>query len=294
MRIILSSTFTLVTEFHFLLGRTIMNVITSILTVAILTTSSFSGEPVNDTCPFSGNPVNLEVTVTVNDDTVAFCCRGCLGGFNKWDEEKQLTYIAQQKADKQVAEAKAEVAIHTPYLLDVCPISGNKLGSMGEPVVEIIDGREVRFCCAGCPPKFKEDKTALFKKIDAMMITQQLPYYPTDTCVISGENLDFHEGVVNFIYGNRLFRTCCNDCKAEFLEDPAQYVPELDKAIIKKQKKTYALSTCVIGKGPLDGMGGPDSFIVGNRLVQLCCAGCRSKVLKDPLAAFAIIDAVEQ
>ena len=56
-------------------------------------------------------------------------------------------------------------------------------------------------------------------------------------------------------------------------------------------KKTYPLTTCVIGEGPLDGMGGPDYMIVGNRLVQLCCSGCRAKVLKDPLATFAIIDA---
>jgi hypothetical protein len=37
-------------------------------------------------------------------------------------------------------------------------------------------------------------------------------------------------------------------------------------------------------------MGGPDNMIVGNRLVQLCCAGCRPKVLKNPLAVFAEID----
>jgi len=87
-----------------------------------------------------------------------------------------------------------------------------------------------------------------------------------------------------------LFRTCCNDCKAEFLADPVNYVAELDEEIIKLQKKSYPITTCVVGKGPLDGMGGPDYMIVGNRLVQLCCAGCRPKVLSDPLSAFALID----
>jgi len=35
-------------------------------------------------------------------------------------------------------------------------------------------------------------------------------------------------------------------------------------------------------------------LVVGNRLVQLCCGGCKAKVLKDPLAAFALIDAAKK
>ena len=260
-------------------------------TIVLTITSIALFAPINETCPFTGNPVNPEVTTTVGEVEVAFCCGGCKGGFEKWEDTKKMAYITDLKTDKKVKDAKSSVVVHTPYLLDICPISGNALDSMGGAVTEIIDGREIRFCCAGCPPKFKEDKKAQFEKLDALMIAGQLPYYPTTTCIISGEDLEFHDGIVNFIYGNRLFRVCCNNCKAEFLEDPAKYVPELDEEIIKVQKKTYPLTTCIIGKGPLDGMGGPDYMIVGNRLVQLCCSGCRDKVLKDPLAAFALIDA---
>jgi hypothetical protein len=262
--------------------------ITLLSTVVALPSISFAVEPVNDMCPFTGNPVNPEVTAQVGDDSVAFCCGGCRGGFEKWDDERKIAYVAEQKATKQAA--KESLAVTTPYLLDTCPITGNKLGSMGEPPVEIIDGREVRFCCAGCIPKFKANKVAKFKEIDAKMISLQLPYYPIDTCVVSGEKLDSKDAVVNFIYGNRLFRTCCNDCKDEFLADPSKFVPELDAAIIKIQKKSYPIDYCVIGRGELDGMGGPDNMIVGNRLVQLCCAGCQPKVLKNPLAVFAEID----
>ncbi len=256
---------------------------------ATFTSLALAGEPINQTCPFTGNPINPDVTVTIGEDTVGFCCAGCAGVFEKWDKEKQLTYIADQKG----AQSKVELAVVAPYLLDTCPITGKKLGSMGEPVIEIIDGREVRFCCGGCVDKFNADKESKFKEIDAKMIAQQLPYYPLDTCIISGEPLDINGASVDFIYGNRLFRVCCNDCKAEFMSNAEKYVPELDEAIIKKQKRKYPLKTCVIGKGPLDGMGGPDYMIVGNRLVQLCCAGCRPDVLKDPLGTFAIIDAAK-
>lgn len=266
-----------------------------LFTLLFVATSTFTslalaGEPINSTCPFTGNPINPDVTVTVGVDTVGFCCAGCAGGFEKWEEEKQLTYIADQKGD----QLKAELTVTAPYLLDTCPITGNKLGSMGDPVIEIIDGREVRFCCAGCVDKFKSDKESRFKEIDAKMIAQQLPYYPLDICVISGEPLDINGKSVDFIYGNRLFRVCCNDCKAELIANATKYVPELDEAIVKKQKRTYPMNTCVIGKGALDGMGGPDYMIVGNRLVQLCCAGCRPKVIKDPLGTFAIIDEAKE
>lgn len=272
---------------------------TIVLFVALttfLSTVSLAEEPVNSDCPFTGNPVNPEVTTKVGEDSVAFCCGGCLSGFNKWEDERKATYVAEQKASNAKSYTKDDanvLYVKTPYLLDTCPITGKKLDSMGGEVVEIINGREVRFCCASCPEKFKSDKEAQFKILDVLMIKQQLPFYPTDTCLVSGKTLDFHGGAINFIYGNRLFRTCCNNCKSEFLDDPAKFVPEIDDIIIKTQKKTYPLTTCVIGKGPLDGMGGPDNMIVGNRLVQLCCGSCRPKVLSNPLAAFALIDAAK-
>jgi len=52
------------------------------------------------------------------------------------------------------------------YPLDTCPVSGEKLGSMGKPVVIRHEGREVRLCCAGCIDKFKQDPAKYLKKLD--------------------------------------------------------------------------------------------------------------------------------
>lgn len=38
-----------------------------------------------------------------------------------------------------------------------CPISGEKLGSMGEPVVMSYEGKEVKLCCKSCIKKFEAD-----------------------------------------------------------------------------------------------------------------------------------------
>lgn len=49
------------------------------------------------------------------------------------------------------------VASSSEYPLDVCVVSGEKLGSMGEPFVIDHEGTEVRFCCDNCLPKFRKD-----------------------------------------------------------------------------------------------------------------------------------------
>lgn len=43
------------------------------------------------------------------------------------------------------------------YPLDTCPVSGEKLGSMGDPVVVDHGGVEVRLCCRGCLKAFNAD-----------------------------------------------------------------------------------------------------------------------------------------
>jgi YHS domain-containing protein len=53
-----------------------------------------------------------------------------------------------------------------PYPLDVCAVSGEKLGEMGKPVVIEYEGREIKFCCTHCEPEFKKDPKKYLKKID--------------------------------------------------------------------------------------------------------------------------------
>ncbi len=41
-----------------------------------------------------------------------------------------------------------------PYPLKKCLVSENELGSMGDVVTEVYNGREVKFCCKPCVKKF--------------------------------------------------------------------------------------------------------------------------------------------
>lgn len=58
-------------------------------------------------------------------------------------------------------------AEETKYPLTTCVVSGEKLGSMGEPYVFTYEGTEVRLCCDHCKPKFDENAQEYLKKIPA-------------------------------------------------------------------------------------------------------------------------------
>ena len=44
-----------------------------------------------------------------------------------------------------------------PYRSDRCVVMDSKLGSMGDPIVKVYDGQEVKFCCEPCVEEFEAD-----------------------------------------------------------------------------------------------------------------------------------------
>ncbi len=172
------------------------------------------------------------------------------------------------------------------YPLDHCIVSGKKLGD--EPVKYDHEGRELRFCCGGCTDKFKADPASFLAKVDKEIIEQQRDSYPFDTCVIMPE--DEIDPKLDFVYNNRLIRICCRDCSTDFNDDPAQYIALIDKAIVEKQKPTYALETCVVSGEKLGDHGEPVDYVLGGRLVRLCCQGCVASLEEKPKQYLSKLD----
>lgn len=44
-----------------------------------------------------------------------------------------------------------------PYLLEKCLVSGEELGSMGEPTVITYKGQEIKLCCKDCVDGFNKE-----------------------------------------------------------------------------------------------------------------------------------------
>mgnify|MGYP000134051330 CR=1 FL=1 len=255
--------------------------------------------PVNTMCPIGKEAtVDGVPSLEYKGNTIAFCCPGCSDEFMGWEESARDYFVANAKmgiyevADEPAAKApatKAEIA----YPFNTCPISGGELGGMGDPIVMVYDGREVKFCCAMCIPTFEKDLKASFKALDQKIIDSQIKFYPMTTCLVSdepiqGENTD---EPINFVYKNRLIQTCCKMCISKFKKNPEAYIAKLDQAVIAQQSKMYPLTSCPISGEELGSMGDPIQVVYQGRLVKFCCSMCIPQFEADPIPTIAKIDA---
>jgi hypothetical protein len=208
--------------------------------------------------------------------------------------ERAVKYLLAEGAqDVSEAEpAKAEYASH-PYTLSTCPVSGEALGSMGDPIVRTVEGREIKLCCKGCLKALDKNPAKVIAVVDAAHAEQQRAYYP-QICPVLGESLivDGKDTGVDVMVGNRLFRTCCKRCAKKVREDPAKFAASLDTAVIKAQSASYPLGVCLVdAKGKLGDVKDRVQRVVSNRLVQFCCKDCSSAFDKDPATYLAKLDA---
>lgn len=64
------------------------------------------------------------------------------------------------------APPAADPAAIKPYPLETCIVTNEPLGSMGDPVVHVHEGQEVKFCCKGCVKKFTKDPAKFLIKLE--------------------------------------------------------------------------------------------------------------------------------
>jgi YHS domain-containing protein len=263
------------------------------------TAASKSQKPVNAMCPIGKEPIVPSVgTIEYKGNTLGFCCPGCSKDFTAWDEAQKDEFVAlaiakREPGQEHKADGQAKPEWSEPYALATCPVSGEKLGSMGAPIVKTYNGREVRLCCKGCVKEFEADQAAFFEKIDEQIVRDQMPFYPTEVCIVSGEPLtEGGEDISNnIVYGNRLVRLCCKMCERKFKADPVKFIEKLDEASANAQRKDYPLDTCVVLGGKLGSMGEPAEMVVAGRLLRFCCAGCEGKANANPVKYIEIVDA---
>jgi hypothetical protein len=126
---------------------------------------------------------------------------------------------------------------------------------------------------------------------DAKVIAKQVPSYPLTTCPISHEPLDAMGKPLDMVHEGRLVRLCCKGCLKEFKQDPAKTLKAIDEGVVKAQRASYPLKTCVVSGEELGGMGEPFEMVHGTRLVRLCCKSCVKGFQKDSDKLMAKIDA---
>jgi YHS domain-containing protein len=92
--------------------------------------------------------------VVINNRLFRLCCGKCVKKLHA-DPEK---YWAKLDA--------AVIAAQKPtYTLETCPVSGDKLGTRGEPVDVVVANRLIRLCCKGCEKELRQNAAAVLAKV---------------------------------------------------------------------------------------------------------------------------------
>jgi YHS domain-containing protein len=212
----------------------------------------------------------------------------CLAGLAASFQEKAA---APASAPDPVKEA-ALIAEQLPtYPLTTCPVSHDSLEAMGKPMDLLHEGRLVRLCCKSCVKEFKKDPAttaAILKSIEEGVIQAQRASYPLKTCAVSGEELGSMGEPLELVHGTRLVRLCCKGCIKGFQRDPAATLAKIDAALIAEQRKTYPLTTCLVGGETIEGAGFEKLY--GVRLTRFCGEKCAAGFAKEPAKYLAMLD----
>ena len=127
------------------------------------------------------------VKVSLGGKSVFLCCSGCEGKA-KAEPERTAARADELRSGKQAprkpadaeeeAEIRAELAKLT--LADrplaeaqrFCPVTGERLGSMGQPLKIALDGKPVFVCCKGCVEKAQAAPAVMLAKVEAFKMGQ--------------------------------------------------------------------------------------------------------------------------
>jgi YHS domain-containing protein len=111
------------------------------------------------TCLVSGESLDAmgkPADFIYNNRLIRFCCGHCKGDFLK-DPAKFIARLDAAAIEKQKAD----------YTAGTCPVSGEKLGTMGDPADRVVGDHLVRLCCGHCESKLRADEPKYIRKLDA-------------------------------------------------------------------------------------------------------------------------------
>ncbi len=146
------------------------------------------------------------------------------------------TPVAETPMFKKVRRAMASPGGKTVRLASltaedqkICPVTGAKLGSMGDPVPVEIEGRKVWTCCSACPPKLKAHPAKYLAKLappapDASKVPS---IEDQKICPVTGAKLGSMGDPVPVEIEGRKVWTCCSACPPKLKAEPAKYLARL-------------------------------------------------------------------
>lgn len=175
---------------------------------------------------------------------------------------------ADDPAKQQRQQDQLRIAVQ-----EICPVTGEKLGSMGEPLKVQVGEETVFLCCKGCMGK--QVNPEHWATIHANMASAQ------KICPVMKEPLP--EDAESIVINGQTIFICCPPCGDKIKADPAaftQQVNALYTASIRDRLRIAVQDICPVSGQKLGSMGEPLKVQVGEETVFLCCKGCLGKEIK--------------
>ncbi|MHB1035108.1 MAG: hypothetical protein ACYC35_19805 [Pirellulales bacterium] len=118
----------------------------------------------------------------------------------------------------------------------VCPITGERLGGMGDPIKVLVDGWPLYLCCQGCIAKVKNDPAAYLPKAAPRVTTPALDESDRAgiagqrVCPVTGAPLGSMGDPIKVLVDGRPLYLCCQGCLGKVQSDPEEYLRKAGQA----------------------------------------------------------------
>ncbi len=154
------------------------------------------------TCPIMGKPVDVSMkSTTINGERIFVCCPPCIDKIQA-DPDAALVKVHANYASYVKKQNGGSLDELTMRIQQICPVSGEKLGAMGEPIKVDVGGQHVYVCCKGCLGK--ELNPQHWATVQANLAKAQ------GVCPIMGEPVDASKQAA-IVNGHKIF-VCCPGC----------------------------------------------------------------------------------
>jgi YHS domain-containing protein len=200
----------------------------------------------------------------------------------------------------------------------ICPVTGEKLGSMGRPISVSVSGRTIQVCCQACVAAFKRNPEKYLQRVaeeigaipfnasrgSSDSLQSNLQASGQRLCPVTGEELGSMGPPIPVNASGRTIQVCCEACVAAVKRNPAKYFAKVADEIesasgrpdmssqdrLSPPPQARVQRLCPVTGEELGSMGPSIPVTVSGRTIQVCCEACVAAVKRNPAKYFAKVE----
>ncbi len=161
---------------------------------------------------------------------------------NESELQPQVPTGTEVASPAEANDPLAGIDLHGQRL---CPVTGEKLGSMGPPLPVTVKGQTIYVCCKACVSAVKRNPDKYLPKVaaDRNAQTKTAPAKrpgstAQQTCPVTGKKLGSMGPPIPVTVLGRTVYVCCEGCVETLKRNPAKYLKMIDAELKLNKKPT--------------------------------------------------------